>query len=171
MPDLDTARLALRPLAGSDAEALHALWTAEPVRRFLWDGEVVPWDRTREIVKRSGRLFAEKGFGLWGVRERGDAALAGFAGCWLFRDPPELELLFGVAAERWGRGLATEAAGRVVRYGFEDLGLPRIQASTDAPNAASQRVLTKLGMRLQRRAVVEGLDTIFYTLERDARRP
>lgn len=171
MHALRTSRLDLLPLAGSDAEALHALWTTEPVRRFLWDGKVVPREQTREIVERSEALFAERGFGLWGVRERGDPALAGFAGYWHFREPPALELLFGVAAERWGRGLATEAAGRVVRYGFEALELPRVEASTDAANAASQRVLEKLGMALSHRAVVDGLDTTFYTLGRDAPRP
>ncbi len=47
------------------------------------------------------------------------------------------------------------------------LGFDTIDASTDVPNAVSVRVMEKLGMAFRRRAVVEGLDTFFYSLRRD----
>jgi Acetyltransferase (GNAT) domain len=47
----------------------------------------------------------------------------------------------------------------MIRYGFETLNFPAVQASTDAANAASIRVLEKLGMSLRQLAVVDGLDT------------
>jgi RimJ/RimL family protein N-acetyltransferase len=59
------------------------------------------------------------------------------------------------------------ASNCVIRYGFESLDFGAIEASTDVANAASVRVLDKLGMSFRRRAVVEGLDTLFYTLRRD----
>ena len=89
----------------------------------------------------------------------------GFAGLWHFRDPPELELVFGVARDSWGRGFATESARAVMRYAFGELGFARIDAGTDAPNAASLRVLEKLGMRRTRRETVGGLDTVFFTID------
>jgi RimJ/RimL family protein N-acetyltransferase len=45
-----------------------------------------------------------------------------------------------------GRGLATEAAQAVVRFGFEILELPEIHAGADVPNAPSFRVMERLGM-------------------------
>lgn len=138
------------------------------MRRFLWDGNVVPFAQTAEIAERSSRLFKECGFGIWGVRERDSNQLVGFAGFWHFRTPPSLELLFGVASDHWNRGIATEASRCVIRYGFDVLCFPAIDASTDGANAASIRVLQKLGMSLSNRAVVNGLDTLFYTLRRDA---
>jgi RimJ/RimL family protein N-acetyltransferase len=56
----------------------------------------------------------------------------------------------------------------LVRYGFEELGFSEVWASTDAPNAASARVLEKAGLRFERRAVVNGLATLFYCLPRPA---
>lgn len=46
-----------------------------------------------------------------------------------------------------GNGYATEAAGELLRLGFDELGLHRIAARTDARNVASHRVLRRLGMR------------------------
>lgn len=47
----------------------------------------------------------------------------------------------------WGHGFATEAAGEIVRFGFEDLGLHRIWSWSVAENVGSWRVMEKLGMR------------------------
>jgi RimJ/RimL family protein N-acetyltransferase len=143
---------------------LHSLWTDDRVRQFLWDGELIPIERTQEIIKTSSILFNERGFGLWAVRKHGCDELLGFTGYWFFRTPPELELLFGIASDCWGQDFATEAARSVVEYGLEVLGFEVISASTDAPNLASRRVLDKLGMR--RRAVMDKPDTYFFSLTR-----
>jgi RimJ/RimL family protein N-acetyltransferase len=52
---------------------------------------------------------------------------------------------YGIGTEHWGRGIATEAVREVVRYAFEELRLHRVQAWVFANNAASQRVLEKVG--------------------------
>jgi [ribosomal protein S5]-alanine N-acetyltransferase len=164
--DLTSARLSLTPLASLDVPALHRLWVDERVRRFLWDGEIVSLEKTEEIIETNSRLFRDHGFGIWAVRERTSDDLIGFAGYWNFRRPPSLELLFGVAPAYWGRGIATESSRCVIRYGFEVLDFQVIEASTDVANAASLRVLEKLGMVLCRRVVVDGLDTVYYSLAR-----
>jgi len=160
--DLRTSRLELRPLAPVDAEPLHALWTASGVRRYLWDDEVIPLDRTRAVVAESMRLFETAGYGLWGVRLHSAADLVGFGGYWSFHEPPRLELLFGVAESHWGKGVATELASALVTFGLTRCGFRAILASCDAPNVQSVRVLTKLGFRLERRASPKGLDTLFF---------
>ena len=160
--DLRTSRLELRPLAPMDTEPLHALWTAPGVRRYLWDDEVIPLDRTRAVVAESIRLFETAGYGLWGVRLHSAAVLAGFGGYWFFHEPPRLELLFGVAESQWGKGMATELASALLAFGLTRCRFREILASTDAPNVRSVRVLTKLGFRLERRARSKGLDTLFF---------
>jgi ribosomal-protein-alanine N-acetyltransferase len=89
------------------------------VRRFLWDDRVIPREETATIVDESVRSFETRGFGLWGMFERRQASLAGFGGYWYFRQPPELELVFGVSPLRWGMGLATEATRAVIRFGLK----------------------------------------------------
>jgi len=57
------------------------------------------------------------------------------------------ELGYWIGVPYWGQGFATEAASAVMEFGFETLRLHRIYASHFAGNAASQRVLEKIGMR------------------------
>ncbi|AGL20772.1 GNAT family N-acetyltransferase [Actinoplanes sp. N902-109] len=52
---------------------------------------------------------------------------------------------YWVSADVNGRGVATAAAGELIRVAFEELGLHRVEASTQLDNFASQRVLAKLG--------------------------
>ena len=58
-----------------------------------------------------------------------------------------VELLYALAPTHWGRGLATEAAGASLDWGFANLAVREIQAFTRAEHAASRRVLEKLGLR------------------------
>jgi [ribosomal protein S5]-alanine N-acetyltransferase len=160
--ELTTARCDLLPVSSGDVAELHALWTSPGVRRFLWDDEIVSRERTEDAIATSERLFEENNFGLWVMRERFDKSLAGFVGIWPFREANELELLYGVDERRWGHGYATEVAHAVMDYCFTAVQMPSIRASTDADNAASLRVLEKLGFRQTRRATVGRNDTIFY---------
>ncbi len=162
-PRLTTERLELLPLSEGDAAELRALFNREEVRRFLWDGRTLSNAQVTGLLARNEALFENEGVGLWGIRVLGGGPdLKGFAGLWYFHDPPELELLYGLVGEVWGLGLATEAATAVAWYAIERRGHTRIVASADAPNVASHRVMERLGMTFVRRALDEGLDTVWY---------
>ena len=90
----------------------------------------------------------------------------GFGGLWPFRDPPDIELLYGVAEDACGNGYAREIGRAVIAYYFDSLAMPIVRASTDVANAASIRVLQKLGFECDGRRVVDGLDTVFCALRR-----
>ncbi len=171
MPWIETERLRLRPLTTADADALHRLWTHPEVRRYLWDDRVILKRETAEILEKNEILFREKGLGLWAMLPKEAITLIGFCGYWFFHEPPELQLLYGVTSDAWGRGLATEGARAMIRYGFEALGFARIAGSTDAPNAASIRVMQKAGMTFEKRVLKNGLDTVYYALGRTAFAP
>jgi ribosomal-protein-alanine N-acetyltransferase len=156
----------MRPVVADDAAELHALWTSAGVRRFLWDDEIIAPARTAEAIAMSERLFRERRYGLWMARQRGSERLIGFGGLWLFRDPPEIELLYGTAESGWGQGYGPEIARAIVDYCFTVVGMSVIVASSDAANTASIRVLDKLGFQETRRAEVGGLDTTFFELLR-----
>jgi RimJ/RimL family protein N-acetyltransferase len=130
----------------------------------LWDDKVIPISRTLEAIEQSEILFREHRCGLWSVTPLHASTLIGFGGLWPFRVPPEMDLLYGVAEAAWGRGYATEIAEAVTTHCFTRLAMPDVRASTDVANLASIRVLEKLGFRLVRRAVVDGLETVFYEL-------
>lgn len=148
-------------------DALHRLWTQPGVRRFLWDGRLLAFERTRDLVMQGAYLFEQHGYGLWGAFDS-DHALVGFCGYGFFRDDHELELMYGVDEAQWLRGYAREMAEAMVTYGFEHLNLAEIRASTDAPNRASQRILQRLGFVLDA-ARSGSRDKLFYRLPRERR--
>ena len=51
--------------------------------------------------------------------------------------------------EYWGKGIATEALTRVLRFGFEELKLHRIEARFIQENERSLHVMEKVGMRFE----------------------
>jgi RimJ/RimL family protein N-acetyltransferase len=61
------------------------------------------------------------------------------------------KLGYAIRADRWGKGYATDAARRMITFGFEDLGLHRISAAVGPDNTASISVVEKLGMQLEGR--------------------
>jgi RimJ/RimL family protein N-acetyltransferase len=62
---------------------------------------------------------------------------------------PTAELGYEIDQRYWGHGYATEAGHALLKFGFEHLGLHRIWAYCLEENAASSRVLAKLGMRYE----------------------
>jgi ribosomal-protein-alanine N-acetyltransferase len=164
---IETERLSLRPLTSKDMDHLHQIFIDPGVRKYLWDDEAVSKETTKEIVEKSVTMFEEDGKGLWAVSLLESDEPIGFCGFWFFHEPPQLEILYGIAPLHWGHGLATEAAKAMMRYGFERLGFERVIASTDAPNTASVRVMERLGMTFQKRELTNGLDTIYYMMSRE----
>lgn len=63
---------------------------------------------------------------------------------------PEVGLYYARSPRWQGRGFATEAARALVEYGHRELRLRRVIATTSYDNVASQRVMERLGMRVER---------------------
>jgi RimJ/RimL family protein N-acetyltransferase len=61
--------------------------------------------------------------------------------------PRAAELGYWIGRPFWGEGYATEAARRVVRFGFRELALDRVRSSCLVRNPASRRVLEKVGFK------------------------
>jgi [ribosomal protein S5]-alanine N-acetyltransferase len=168
---IHTARLSMRPLVLADASSVHDLWTDADVRRFLWDDEVIPVEKTHEILVESERLMRASGLGLWAVTPKEERELLGVGGYWYFRDPPELELVLAFDPRHWKQGFATESGQALIRYAFDEIGLTAVRGSTDRPNHASRRLMERLGLHFERRGTVGGLDTVFYAAYRGAWEP
>jgi len=172
-PTLHTERLVLRPVRDEDAEALFALHSDPYVLRF-WDSP--PWqDASRaDAFLAASRWIEQEGSGARLVVERSsDGRLLGW--CGLTRWSAEhrsASLGFVYAQTAWGHGYATEAVGALLGWGYDALPLNRVQAECDTRNAASARVLEKLGFvregTLREDCVVDGVvsDSWVYGLLR-----
>jgi ribosomal-protein-alanine N-acetyltransferase len=133
---IETPRLRLREFVEDDWPAVLA-YQSDPryLTYYAWTG------RTESDVRAFVSQFVRDGgelIGNCGVRLAEAGARAGDVG-------------YEIAPVQWGRGYATEAARAIVGFGFEALGLQWIEAETVSKNAASRRVMEKLGMSCEAR--------------------
>lgn len=170
---LRTPRLLLRPTTPADAPALLALHADPEVMRYWGTG---PWTSLDEAHASIARDVAglQQGTSLRLVLERlEDAAFLGHCSLFAFAEPSRrAEVGYCLARDAWGKGLMGEALTALLRYGFEALGLNRVEADIDPRNAASARSLERLGFvregLLRERWIVgaEVSDTALYGLLR-----
>jgi len=145
-PTLETERLLVRPFADTDADDLFALNSDAHVLRY-WDSP--PWTDRASIARFMAgcERMAEEGTGARVAIER--TTDGSFVGWCTFNswDPDfrSASLGFCLTQAAWGQGYATEAARAVLQWAFDALDLNRVQAECDTRNAASARVLEKLG--------------------------
>ena len=148
MTILTTARLRFEPFDERHVDGLQAMNRDPEVQRYLLGRPETP-DETRAAVERVQARWAAWGYGWWALVERNSGEVVG-AGCIQHlghdRANPH-EIGWRLRRDRWGMGLASEAARELVRHGFEDLDAPLLCAMRHPGNLASQRVMDKLGMR------------------------
>jgi len=145
-PTLHTPRLHLRPFASTDADVLFALHSDAHVLRY-WDAP--PWTESARAERfiATCQQIAEEGNGArLAMDRRSDGVFLGWCGLTRFNpDHRSASLGYCLTEAAWGCGYATEAAGALLRWAFDNLDLNRVQAEADTRNAASARVLEKLG--------------------------
>jgi ribosomal-protein-alanine N-acetyltransferase len=155
MIPLETDRLRIRALASSDVPVLIALWMDPEVTRYMGG----PRERARleQVYEEELRLAVPPRYTLWPVVERTTGRVIGE--CGLIQKEvegrQELELVYVLARDAWGRGYATEAAA-AVRDAAEREGITRLIALIDPENPASARVACKIGMQLEREVIRPG---------------
>ena len=138
---------------------------ADP-RVARWHGGAQNRTQVEAMLVAQARQAASDGFCLWWWRERSSGMLIGYAGLNRDRveDEPVVEAGWSVTPERWGEGLATEAARASVSWGLDRLGLTRIVSFTLPDNHGSRRVMEKLGMAYVREFERRGLRHVLYRL-------
>lgn len=147
MTILTTPRLRLEPMADAHFDALFAINSLPEVMRYI-TGKPDSADDTRAGIERVKARWAALGFSWWSMFELASGQLVGACGVmYLGNDPANPhELGWRLHPAQWGRGYASEAAARIAQFAFEDLQAPLVSAICHPDNAASIRVMQRLGM-------------------------
>jgi ribosomal-protein-alanine N-acetyltransferase len=167
---IETERLILRLMTMDDLDTLAALYAKPEIRKYFPDG-VQSYDETkREIEWNLNVYYAKYGYGLWSTILKATGAMIGRCGLipWEFEDEKEVEVAYMIDQPYWGQGLGTEAAQGIVRYGFDDLQLPRLTCLIDPDHPESQNVAIKLGMTVEKDTVMDGMRTFIYGMANPA---
>jgi RimJ/RimL family protein N-acetyltransferase len=148
IPTLRTERLLLRPWRDGDLEPF-ARMNADPSVMVHFPA-LLERKESHALVARFRKQFDDHGWGRWAVEVPYVAPFIGFIG--LSRPSfdahftPCVEVSWRLGREHWGHGYATEGARAALRFAFEELALAEVVSFTVAKNAASRRVMDRLGM-------------------------
>ena len=122
LPELLTDRLTLRRLAVTDAQDMYEYASRSDVTRYLTWNPHPDKAYTREYLQYLGGRYAGGMFYDWAVVYEPDGKMVGTCGFTSFNCASDsAEVGYVLNPEYWGRGIAGEALGRVMAFGFEEL--------------------------------------------------
>ncbi|APZ53000.1 GNAT family N-acetyltransferase [Salipiger abyssi] len=147
-PYLETERLILRGPEPEDAEPLME-FLLDRARSDGFGGYDHRGDAWRWFALNVGHWHL-RGYGYFTIELKETGAPAGISGIWNPEGWPEPELGWVVFAEFEGKGIASEAARRVRRYAYEDLGLKTLTSNIVPGNARSIALAERLGATYER---------------------
>ncbi|MEM8689373.1 MAG: GNAT family protein, partial [Pseudomonadota bacterium] len=146
-PELNTPRLALREVRLDDGPALQS-YQNDPEQ---WKHQAVEPEEFADGTLRVQRYFEhcgpdnERRLFVYVAIDRTSGVLVGQVSLSRFH-PAIASLGVGVDKTHTGKGIGTEMARELIRFGFDELGVHRISADVAVENEPCKRVMEKLGM-------------------------
>lgn len=168
---IETERLLLRELLPSDDNGMFELDSDPDVQRYLGNKPIKTLEEARQTIAFIRQQYLENGIGRWAVVEKETNDFVGWAGLKLVRERINNHIIFHDLGYRlirryWGCGYATESAKASLDYGFEQLKLKEIYGMAEVNNAASRRVLEKVGLKLIESFDLEGVPHNWFRISK-----
>ena len=162
-PRLETGRLILRQISADDRDGIFRNFSDPEVAKWFFEEPYSRMEQVDEIIRAFSQEF-EQGEGItWAMVLKGNDEFVGTCGYGEVEVGSRGEIGFDLAKEHWGQGLMSEALGAIVAYGFEVLGLDRVEAHTYSANARAIRLLERLGFQFEK----VGDDSHYFVLYPD----
>jgi RimJ/RimL family protein N-acetyltransferase len=147
-PTLTTKRLTLRPFVLDDAWDVERLAGMREIADTTLNiphpypvGAAARWIETHSPAWAAGTGVT------YAIVETSTGKLAGVVSLMqIHREHRRAELGYWIAVDLWNNGFATEASASILDFGFQTLGLHRIESTHFVRNPASGKVMQKLGM-------------------------
>lgn len=165
---LETNRTRLREFGGDDMGAVRALFTEPAIMRYI-GGKPMSDEQVVGLLSFFRTHYEEHGFGPWAVSLRDSDAIIGVAGLKFVHDLENPDLGFSFFKPYWGKGYATEIGRALMDFGFKHRRLGKIGAIVNHENAATIRVLQKLGMSFEKTVSRLGMEWELYTATSEER--
>jgi ribosomal-protein-alanine N-acetyltransferase len=148
---LETERLILRPLKNEDEETIYnyvknydiAKWTINIPHPYPREGAI-------EFIRQARALMEEGLCYELAILLKPDSEIVGVVSfVKVNKKHRNAELGYWVGKPHWNKGIATEAAKRILKFGFDELGLERVFSKCFFDNLPSRKVMEKLGMEYE----------------------
>ncbi|PLR86351.1 GNAT family N-acetyltransferase [Bacillus canaveralius] len=150
LPILETDRLVLRKLSLEDLEDIYSYGSNQEVSKYVtWDTHLSSAD-TKQFLDFVLQQYENKKIAPWGIQYKENGRLIGTIDfVWWKPAHKSAEIGYVLAPQYWGKSIATEAAKTIIKFGFTNMDLVRIQAQCFVDNKASARVMEKAGMSFE----------------------
>jgi ribosomal-protein-alanine N-acetyltransferase len=146
-PELETKRLKLRQLEPDDAAAIFRIFADAEVTRFHDLDTFTDLEQAGRLIAKQDDRFEQMSGVRWGLARKMDGLVIGTCGYVFNEAHASAGLGYELGRPYWRQGFMSEALRAVIRFGFERLGLNRIQALVMPGNAASASLLQSLGFQ------------------------
>lgn len=147
-PVIQSDRLLLRQLRLDDSRDLFHYFSLDEVTEY-YDLESFKDVKQAEQLIQSWNQRFESNQGIrWGITLNSESRIIGTCGFhnWM-KEHDKAEIGYELAPEYWRKGIMTEAIREILKFGFTNLGLNRIEAFIDPENISSRKLLAKVGFR------------------------
>lgn len=150
LPILETERLLLRKVTLEDIEDMHLYGSDEEVSKYVtWNTHETISD-TKDFLESVLNKYENKQVSPWGIENKENGKFIGTIDfVWWQPNHKIAEIGYVISKDYWGKGLTTEVAKEIIKFGFEEMDLVRIQARCDIENIGSARVMEKAGMSFE----------------------
>ncbi|WBW97026.1 GNAT family N-acetyltransferase [Oceanirhabdus sp. W0125-5] len=145
--DIKTERLILREFNDKDYKFFKKLEQNEFYIKYERDS-IPTEEETREKFEGILEKNNSKDNYRFLITRAEDGEPLGTVLVWCIDKPiREWEIGWGLSQEHTGKGIATEAARALLKFGFDKLNAHRIQANCNANNIASEKIMERIGMK------------------------
>ncbi len=165
-PAIETNLLMLRKIEPKDAKDLFEFLSDNSVNQFMTNNSCENIVQVQRLINGMQQCFESKQKIRWGITQKTGNRIIGHCGYEAFNESNLTgEISYCLAKEYWGQGIMTEAIRAITHFGFEKLGLNRIEAKLMLENTGSIKALEKAGFRKEG-LIREGLlkNDLFYDL-------
>ncbi|NIG54619.1 GNAT family N-acetyltransferase [Chitinophaga sp. Cy-1792] len=146
LPKIPAGELLLRPVKEKDTAALFRLFSNDQVTRYMDIGSFTNISEATQIISFfQEQQQKEEGFRM-AITVVGHDELIGTCGFHNWKKIHyKAEIGYDLLPELWGKGIMTTAVAALIKFGFSDMDLNRIEAFVDPVNSPSERLLERLG--------------------------
>ena len=150
LPILETERLILRKVTLEDIQDMYLYGSDEEVSKYVtWNTHETIAD-TKGFVEFVLNKYENKQVSPWGIECKENGKFIGTIDfVWWQPNNKTAEIGYVISKDYWGKGLTSEVAKEIIKFGFEKMDLVRIQARCDVENIGSARVMEKAGMSFE----------------------
>lgn len=147
-PVIETERLRLREMDLNDASLLFQLRSDDSVMKYMAKEVILTIDEARKIIQDNLNAFWKGESIYWAIALKDKDDFIGAGGYWRWaKQHFRAEIGFQLLPEYWRQGYMKEALESMIPFGFDQMGLHRIEADVDPRNIASIKLLEKLKFR------------------------